>query len=73
MRSIIIQTLNGVNILLREDGIYGLEIIDGESGATAYRYRSLESAQKIAQAISAENDASDAYEARWATPTGTPA
>ena len=60
MNHTVIKTLNAVEILLRDDGKYGLH--DVHSGQISFRYRTLEMARKIAVDISAENDRIDAYE-----------
>lgn len=56
----IVETLNAVEILKREDGKYGLH--DVHSGQIAFRYRTIEAARVVAADISAENDRTDAYE-----------
>ena len=53
MNCTIIETYGTVNVLLREDGKYGVE--DSETGEIASRYRSIEAARSIALAFAAEN------------------
>ena len=60
MTHTVIETLNAVEILVREDGKYGLH--DVHSGQVSFRYRRLEMAREIAAIISAENDRIDEYE-----------
>ena len=61
MNHTIIETLNGVRILQREDGKYGLEdLLAG--GQPRFAYRTLEMARKTAISVSDENDRIDAYE-----------
>ena len=60
---IINEKYNGVRIVKNELGKFGLqEIIDGIAQEPTYRYRTIEMAEKTAQAISDENDRLDAYE-----------
>jgi len=55
---------NAIRIVQNAEGKYGLQEIaaDGSVVAESYRYRTVEMATRIAQAMSDENDRIDAYE-----------
>lgn len=62
-----IQTLNGVVVVQRADGKYGLvDLIAGTPAA--YRWRSLDLALQVAREVAAENDRIDRYEAKHSAP-----
>jgi hypothetical protein len=48
-----IETYGTVNLVVREDGKYGVE--DSATGEIAFRYRTIEGARNIAAALAAEN------------------
>ncbi len=54
----IIETYGTVNVLLRDDGKFGVE--DVATGEIAFRYRTVDGARDIATAIAAENAAENA-------------
>lgn len=59
----IVKKLNGVQILQRDDGKYGLqEIVDGEELEPSFRYKTLHQAEIIATSISDENSSISKYE-----------
>lgn len=59
--TIINDKFNGVRIVQREDGKYGIE--DLLAGGVSYRYTNLYAVTKTAQFMSDENDRIDQYEA----------
>lgn len=59
---IINNNFNGVAVLKREDGKFGIqETIEGEVQEPSFRYRTQEMAETIAARMSKENDRNDAY------------
>lgn len=64
MFTIINDKFNGVKVVQRNsDGKFGImEIIEGEEQEPCFSYRTVEMAAKTADAMSKQNDKTDAYE-----------